>query len=113
MAVVTMHATSFPPCSIVSLVYSTPLGITWAACTRTGNSIANVNVTRQRISLLGRLNDGGQSLRRPWTASALAKSRRIRHPQDLKGEKPDQGVWILQARHAGAAASSAALMAAI
>src|SRR4029077_19071826 len=57
MAVVTMHAASFPRCSIVSLVYSTPLGLTWVACTRTGNSIANVNVTRQRMSLLGRLND--------------------------------------------------------
>jgi hypothetical protein len=30
--------------------YSTPLGPTWVACTRTGKSIANVNVTRQSVS---------------------------------------------------------------
>src|SRR6266436_2114178 len=80
MAVLTMHATSFPRCSIVSLVYSTPLGLTWVACTRTGNSIANVNVTRQRISLLGRLNDNDgeeyRTVRHPsWRLRTAALDR--------------------------------------
>src|SRR6476661_7387761 len=102
MAVVTMHAASFPPRSIVSLAYSTPVGVTWAACARRGNSIANVNVIRRRISLLGPpAMPGDVTQCKPVLAAVIQSSRgfRARHTRPLSYTRTHRAPGCISGAH--------------